>query len=80
MDYKKNICPYDVGQLLTAKQVLDWAIEQENRIHNNIHNQVVFDLIDDIIMNEIVRQVRIKKLKDYTTSELEQELKLRKEQ
>ena len=78
MDYEKNVCPYDVGQLLTAKQVLNWAIEQENRVHNNIHNQTIFDLIDDIIMNEIVRQVRIKKLKDYTTSELEQELELRK--
>lgn len=80
MDYENNICPYDVGQLLTAKQVLGWAIEQENRVNNNIHNQVIFDLIDDIIMNEIIRQVRIKKLKDYTTNELEQELELRKKQ
>ena len=78
MDYEKNVCPYDVGQLLTAKQVLGWAIEQENRVHNNIHNQTIFDLIDDAIMNEVVRQLRIKRLSDYTTSELEQELELRK--
>ena len=78
MDYKTNVCPYDVGQLLTAKQVLDWAIEQEDRVHNNIHNQTILGLIDDVIMNEVVRQARIKRLKDYTTLELEQELELRK--
>lgn len=78
MDYEKNICPYDVGQLLTAKNVLDWAIEQEDRVHNNIHNQTILGLIDDAIMNEVVRQIRVKRLEDYTTSELEQELELRK--
>ena len=78
MDYEKNVCPYDVGQLLTAKNVLDWAIEQEERVHNNIHNQTILGLIDDAIMNEVVRQVRIKRLEDYTTLELEQELELRK--
>ena len=78
MDNEKNVCPYDVGQLLTAKKVLDWAIEQEDRVHNNIHNQTILGLIDDAIMNEVVRQVRIKRLEDYTTSELEQELELRK--
>lgn len=80
MDYEKNVCPYDVGQLLAAKNVLDWAIEQEDRVHNNIHNQTILGLIDDAIMNEVVRQVRIKRLEYYTTSELEQELALRKEQ
>jgi len=78
MDYEKNACPYDVGQLLTAKEVLNWAIEQEDRVHNNIHNQTILGLIDDAIMDEVVRQVRIKRLEDYTTSELEQELELRK--
>ena len=78
MDYEKNAYPYDVGQLLTAKEVLNWAIEQEDRVHNNIHNQTILGLIDDAIMNEVVRQVRIKRLEDYTTSELEQELELRK--
>lgn len=78
MDYEKNVCPYDVGQLLTAKKVLDWAIEQEDRVQNSIHNQIILELIDDAIMNEVARQVRIKKLEDYTTSELEQELELRK--
>lgn len=23
MDYEKNVCPYDVGQLLTAHKVID---------------------------------------------------------
>lgn len=78
MDYEKNVCPYDVGQLLTAKEVLSWAIEQEERVHNNIHNQTILDLIEDAIMNEVVRQVRIKRLEDYTTRELEEELELRK--
>ena len=78
MDYEKNVCPYDVGQLLTAKEVLDWAIEQEERVQNNIHNQTILGLIDDAIMNEVVRQLRIKRLEDYTTLELEQELELRK--
>ena len=78
MDYEKEVCPYDVSQLITAKKVLEWAIEQEDRVHNNIHNQTILGLIDDAIMNEIVRQVRIKRLEDYTTSELEEELKLRK--
>ena len=78
MNYEKNVCPYDVGQLLTAKEVLSWAIEQEKRVHNNIHNQTILDLIEDAIMNEVVRQVRIKRLEDYTTRELEEELELRK--
>lgn len=30
MDYEKNVCPYDVGQLLTAKNVLDWAIDRKS--------------------------------------------------
>ena len=78
MDYLKEVCPYDIGQLLTSKKVLEWAIEQEERVHNNIHNQTILDLIDDTIMNEVVRQVRIKRLEDYTTLELKQELELRK--
>lgn len=78
MDYEKNVCPYDVGQLLTAKEVFSWAIEQEERIHNNIHNQTILGLIEDVIMNEVVRQVRIKRLEDYTTRELEEELESRK--
>lgn len=78
MDYLKETCPYDVGQLLTAHKVLEWAIEQEDRVHNNIHNQTILGLIDDAIMNEVVRQVHIKRLEDYTTLELEQELELRK--
>ena len=78
MDYEKNVCPYDVGQLLIAKEVFNWAVEQEERVQNNIHNQTILGLIEDAIMNEVVRQVRIKKLEDYTTSELEQELELRK--
>ena len=78
MDYEKNVCPYDVGQLLTAKEVLNWAIEQEKRVQNNIYNITIFELIDDVIMNEVVKQLRIKRLADYTTSELEQELELRK--
>ena len=78
MDYEKNVCPYDVGQLLTAKEIFSWAVEQEKRIHNNIHNQTILELIDNVIMNEVVRQVRIKRLEDYTILELEQELKLRK--
>lgn len=79
MDYLKEVCPYDVGQLLTAKKVLDWAIEQEERVHNNIHNQTILGLIDDAIMNEVVRQVRIKRLEDYTIEELEYEIKSRKQ-
>jgi len=78
MDDEKNVCPYDVGQLLTAKTVLEWAIKQEEIVHNNMHNQTILGLIDDAITNEVVRQVRIKRLEDYTTGELEQELELRK--
>lgn len=78
MDYEKDVCPYDVGQLLTAKKVLEWAIKQEDRVHNNIHNQTILGLIDDAIMGEVVRQLRIKRLEDYATWELEEELKLRK--
>ena len=78
MDYENNVCPYDVGQLLIAKKVLDWAIEREERVHNNIHNQTILGLIDDAIMNEVVKQVKIKRLKDYTTTELEEELEIRK--
>ena len=78
MDYEKNACPYDVGQLLTANKVLEWAIEQDGRLDNNINTLTIIDIIDNVIMNEVVRQVRIKRLEDYTTLELEQELELRK--
>ena len=78
MDYESNVCPYDVGQLLTAHKVIEWAIEQDNRLNNKIYVQTIIDAIDDAIMNEVVRQVRIKRLEDYTTLELEQELELRK--
>ena len=77
MDYEKNVCPYDVGQLLTAHKVLEWAIEQDDRL-NTINTSTIIDAIDNAIMNEVVRQVRIKRLEDYTTLELEQELELRK--
>ena len=77
MDYKKTQCPYDAGQLLIAHKVLEWAVEQDDRLHT-INSQTLIDALDDIIMNEVVRQVRIKRLEDYTTSELEHELELRK--
>lgn len=78
MDYEKNVCPYDVGQLLTAHKVIEWAAEQDDRLDNSINTSTIIDAIDDAIMNEVVRQVRIKRLEDYTTLELEQELELRK--
>lgn len=78
MDYENNVCPYDVGQLLTAHQVIEWAIEQDDRLNNNINTLTIIDTIDNAIMNEVVRQVRIRRLEDYTTWELEQELELRK--
>ena len=78
MDYEKNVCPYDVGQLLTAHKVLEWAIEQDDRLNNNINTLTIIDVIDDAIMNEVVRQVRIKRLEDYTIRELEVELESRK--
>lgn len=78
MDEDKKVCPYDVGQLLTAHKVIEWAIEQDDRLNHNINTQTIIDAIDDAIMNEVVRQVRIKRLEDYTTLELEQELELRK--
>lgn len=78
MDYEKNICPYDVWQLITAHKVIEWAIEQDDRLNHNINTQTIIDAINDAIMNEVVRQVRIKRLEDYTTLELEQELELRK--
>lgn len=78
MDYEQKDCPYDIGQLLIGKEVFNWAVEQEERVHNNIHNQTILGLIDDVIMNEVVKQVRVKRLKDYTIKELEKELELRK--
>ena len=78
MDYEKNVCPYDVSQLLTAHKVIEWAIEQDDRLDNSINTPTIIDAIDDAIMNEVVRQVHIKRLEDYTTLELEQELELRK--
>ena len=78
MDYEKNVCPYDVAQLLTAHKVIEWAIEQDDRLNNSINTSTIIDAIDNAIMDEVVRQVRIKRLEDYTTLELEQELELRK--
>ena len=63
MDYEKNVCPYDVGQLLIAKEVFNLAVEQEERVHNNIHNQTILGLIEDAIMNEMVKNDK-KKLND----------------
>lgn len=79
MDYLKEVCPYDVGQLLTAHKVIEWAIEQDDRLNHNINTQTIIDAIDDAIMNEVVRQVRIKRLEDYTIEELEYEIKSRKQ-
>jgi hypothetical protein len=78
MNYEKNVCPYDAGQLLTAHKVIEWAIEQDDRLNNSINTSTIIDAIDNAIMNEVVRQVHIKRLEDYTTLELEQELELRK--
>jgi uncharacterized membrane protein YqjE len=78
MDYEKNVCPYDVGQLLTAHEVIEWAIEQDDRLNNSINTSTIIDVINDAITNEVVRQVRINRLEDYTTRELEEELELRK--
>ena len=78
MDYEKNVCPYDVGQLLTAHEVIEWAIEQDDRLNNSINTSTIIDVINDAIMNEVVRQVRINRLEDYTTRELEEELELSK--
>ena len=50
----------------------------DDRLDNSINTSTIIDAIDDAIMNEVVRQVRIKRLEDYTTLELEQELELRK--
>ena len=78
MNHENNVCPYDVWQLLTAKKVLEWAIEQEERVDDNIHNCTILGLIEDAIMNEVVKQVRITRLKDYSTTELEKELEIRR--
>lgn len=78
MDYKYNVCPYDAGQLLTAHKVIEWAIEQDNRLYHSLNTKTTIEAIDDVIMNEVVRQVKIKRLKDYTTTELEKELEIRK--
>ena len=78
MNYENNVCPYNAEQLLLAKKVLDWAIKREEIVHNAIHNQTILGLIGDIITNEVVKQVRITRLKDYSTTELEEELELRK--
>jgi hypothetical protein len=60
MDYEKNVCPYDVGQLLIAHKVIEWAAEQDDRLDNSINTSTIIDAIDNAIMNEVVRQVRIK--------------------
>ena len=78
MDYEKNVCPYDVGQLLTAHKVIEWAAKQDDRLNNSINTQTIIEAIDNTILNEAVRQDHIKRLKGYTTLELEEELKSRK--
>lgn len=78
MEYEKNICPYDAGQLLTAHKVIEWAVNQDKRLHNSLNTQTIIEAIDNVIMNEVVKQVRIIRLKDYSTTELEKELEIRK--
>lgn len=78
MDYENNVCPYDAGTLFTAHKVLAWAFGQDIRLNNSLHTRTILDAIDNVIMNEVVRQLRIKRLEDYTILELEQELELRK--
>lgn len=77
MDYEKNECPYDVCQLLIGHKVLLWAVDQDIRLHHNLHTQTIIDTIDNVIMNCVTKQLRIKKLEDYSTNELEQELNKR---
>lgn len=80
MNYENNVCPYDVGQLLATKEVIKWVFSQENQIPNNVHSQTIFEEINNCIMNEVIRQLRIKRLEDYATWELEMELATRKEE
>lgn len=77
MDYEKNVCPYDAGTLFTAHKVLEWAFGQDIRLNNSLYTRTILEAIDNVIMNEVVRQVRVKRLEDYTTLELEQELERR---
>lgn len=80
MNYEENVCPYDVGQLLTTKYVLQWALDNCPQIpNNNVCISNVFELLDNVILKEVSRQVHIARLEDYTTEELEEELKARKE-
>lgn len=78
MDYENNVCPYDAGTLFTAHKVLAWAFGQDIRLNTSLYTQTIIDAIDSVIMKEVVRQVRVQRLEDYTTLELEQELELRK--
>lgn len=78
MDYENNVCPYDAGTLFTAHKVLAWAFGQDIRLDTSLYTQTIIDAIDSVIMKEVVRQVRVQRLEDYTTLELEQELELRK--
>jgi hypothetical protein len=55
MDYEKNVCPYDVGQLLTAHKVIEWAAKQDDRLNNSINTQTIIEAIDNTILNEAVR-------------------------
>lgn len=70
MDYEKNICPYDAGQLLVARDILSWAIDECPQLPNNVCMNNVFELIDNAILKEVARQVRFRRLEDYTIDEL----------
>ena len=50
----------------------------EAMVHHDIYQVVVVCGIIIYLLFQVLRQVRIKRLKDYTTWELEEELKIRK--
>lgn len=78
--YEQDVCPYDIGQLITAKCVITWVLENCKQIpNNNILISNIFEMLDNCILKEVSRQVKIRRLEDYSIEELEKEIACRKQ-
>lgn len=66
---------------MTTKVVLNWVVENCEPIpYNNILISNIFELLDNAILDEVSRQVRIQRLEDYSIDELEIEIARRKKE
>lgn len=81
--YSVPDCPYETWQLVMATDILEWAYQQcqdRGLIPFNVCLEHPIDAINGFLNSIVIERLRLVRLCDYSTDELEQELLRRKEQ